>query len=80
MSRIYAILPMKETAVETIDEYVSSLNRELIRNIDVFGNCEHILSVVCLLEHVVSEDNHDIYRKEVLNCCNIVSRAGVVNV
>ena len=80
IGRIYAILPMKEEGAETVKEYIESLNRELVKNIDVFGPCEHILSVVCLLEHIISEDNHSVYRKEVLHCCSIMSRVGEADV
>lgn len=80
VGRIYAILPMKEEGVDTVNEYIETLNRELVKNIDIFGPCEHILSVVCLLEHLMSENDHAVYRKEVLHCCNIISRIGEANV
>lgn len=80
IGRIYAILPMKEEGANTVTEYIESLNRELVKNIDIFGPCEHILSVVCLLEHLISEDDHAVYRKEVLHCCSIMSRIGEANV
>lgn len=80
VGRIYAILPMKEEGVDTIVDYIESLNRELVKTIDVFDHCEHVLSVVCLLEHLITETDHGIYRKEVLHCCNIISRLGDANV
>lgn len=80
VNRIYAILPMKEEGVGTISEYVESLNRELIKTIDIFNNCERVISVVCLLENLVDETDHDSYRKEVLHCCNIISKLGDSNV
>lgn len=80
IGRVYAILPMKEEGVSTIDEYIMSLNRELIMNVSVFKNCEQILSVVCHLENIISEEHHEIYRKEILHCCNVISRIGDENV
>lgn len=80
INRIYAILPMKEEGVGTVDEYISSLNRELISQIDIFENCEKMLAVVCILEYIKTETEHDKYRKEVLHCCNIVSEVGEKNV
>lgn len=76
VNRIYAILPMKEEGVDTISDYIGNLNRELIKTIDIFNNCERVISVVCLLENLVDETNHEAYRKEVLHCCNIISKLG----
>ena len=79
VGKIYAILPMKEEGVPTVEEYISSLNRELIENINVFKQSECVLSVVCLLNNIIDEEDHSIYRKEVLHCCNIMSKAGELN-
>lgn len=76
VNRIYAILPMKEEGVDTIPDYIYSLNRELVEAIDVFDHCERILSVICILQSLVDENNHSQYRKEVLHCCNIVVALG----
>lgn len=76
VGKIYAILPMKEEGVPTVDEYVQSLNRELVENINVFKQSEHVLSVVCLLNNIIDEEDHSIYRKEVLHCCNIMAKVG----
>ena len=67
---------MKEEGVPTVDEYVQSLNRELVENINVFKQSEHVLSVVCLLNNIIDEEDHSIYRKEVLHCCNIMAKVG----
>jgi intergrase/recombinase len=67
---------MKEEKIDTIQEYIEGLNRELIQSLDMFENCERILSVVCILEGLIHECEHDIYRKDVLHCCNIISRLG----
>ena len=80
VNRIYAILPMKEEGIATTSEYIESLNRELIKTIDIFNNCERVISVVCLLENLINETDHDLYRKEVLHCCNIISKLGDSNV
>lgn len=76
VGKIYAILPMKEEGVPTVEEYINSLNRELVENINVFKQSEHVLSVVCLLNNIIDEEDHSIYRKEVLHCCNIMSKVG----
>lgn len=80
IGRIYAILPMKEEGSNTVTEYINSLNRELINTIGLFDHCEHIISVVCLLDWITTEENHTVYRKEILRCCNIISRIGGTNV
>ena len=80
INRIWAILPMKEENNETLNQYIESLNSELMMNISVFEKSEHIITVVCLLEHVMLETEHDVYRKEILRCCNILSRLGDLNV
>jgi len=73
IGRIYAILPMKEEDVPTIKEYISGLNRELVESLEVFGKCERVLSVVCLLNGVIEQTDHATYRKDILRCCNIIS-------
>lgn len=80
IGKIYSILPMKEEKVSTVPEYIESINRELIKTIDIFEHCERVLTVVCLLESLINEENHDVYRKEVLHCCNIIARLGEKNV
>lgn len=76
IGRIYAILPMKEENVSTVKEYVESLNRELVEHIEVFNRSERVLSVVCILNGLIKETDHSIYRKEVLRCCNIMAELG----
>lgn len=76
IGRIYAILPMKEENVSTVKEYIEALNRELIEHIEVFKRSERILAVVCILNGLIYETEHSVYRKEVLRCCNIVSEIG----
>lgn len=80
INRIWAILPMKEENSNTLEQYIESLNSELMMNISIFEKSEHIITVICLLEHVMIESDHDVYRKEILRCCNILSRLGDVNV
>lgn len=74
IGRIYAILPMKEENSETVGEYIDNLNRELIESLDVFARCERVVSVVCLLNGVAGETDHDVYRKLILKCCNILAK------
>ena len=76
IGRIYAILPMKEENVPTVKEYIEALNRELVEHIEVFNKSERILAVVCILNGIKYEQNHSIYRKEVLRCCKIISEIG----
>lgn len=80
INRIWAILPMKEENSSTLEQYIESLNSELMMNISVFEKSEYIITVICLLEHVMIEQDHDVYRKEVLRCCNMLSRLGDKNV
>ena len=80
VNRIWALLPMKEESSDTIQQYVENLNRELIMNVDIFERCERVLTVVNLLESVTNEDNHEIYRKTIFRCCNIISGLGDKNV
>lgn len=80
INRIWAILPMKEENSNTLEQYIESLNSELMMNISIFEKSEHIITVICLLEHVMIESDHDVYRKEILRCCNILSRLGDLNV
>ena len=80
INRIWAILPMKEEDSNTLEQYIESLNSELMMNISIFEKSEHIITVICLLEHVMIESDHDVYRKEILRCCNILSRLGDLNV
>lgn len=80
VNRIYAILPMKEENNITLEDYVDCLNRELMQNLHIFEHSEHVVSVVCLLSGVVNEIDHKKYRKEILRCCNIISRLGDDNV
>lgn len=76
INRIYAILPMKEEGVATTTDYIENLNRELINNLEIFEQCERVISVVCILEGLIKETDHEQYRKAVLHCCNVISRLG----
>lgn len=80
INRIYAILPMKEEEVETIAEYINILNRELLSNLEVFNECEKVISVVCVLDSIIAEQEHSVYRRAILNCCNTIARLGDSNV
>lgn len=76
VNRVWALLPMKEESSDTIQQYVENLNRELVMNVDIFERCERVLTVVCLLESVAKESDHDIYRRDILRCCRIISGLG----
>lgn len=73
ISRIYAILPMKEEGIVSVPDYISNLNVELIEHYKIFNNCEKMLAVVCILENIKEESKHDIYRRQVLHCCNLIA-------
>ena len=75
LDNIFAFLDYKKT-----NEIGNFLKENSTVNISVFEKSEHIITVVCLLEHVMLETEHDVYRKEILRCCNILSRLGDSNV
>lgn len=79
INRIFKTLPLKEEEISTINDHIDSLNSELfgfsvLCNNDI--DAATLISVVNLLEHVRIEAEHKKYRREILKCCNLVSKVG----
>ena len=78
IDRIFKLLPLKEEDCETIDQYIDSLNHELagMASSMIQEEATVILSIIHLLNHVKVENEHKIYRRDILKCCSLMKKVG----
>ena len=77
ISRIWVLLPLKEESCSTLREKIERLCRELHGMLE--SNSQHsdyIITVMHLLENLITEDDFSAYRSDVLRCCELVKKFG----
>lgn len=71
-NRIFKILPMYEEECETLNEYVSSINREIFGNSKIFF-CGGLLVVTGTLEGL-NYDSHKDIKSDVFKMCDLIKK------
>jgi hypothetical protein len=78
IDKVYKILPMKEQNNITLHEYLESLQRELIGNIDLIIKLKedrNFLSLMSKIQYLIdNEYDNTICKKEVFSCINIIEK------
>lgn len=74
INQIWKILPYKENNYEDIDTYITSLLFRISGLNELLYNPPELITVMSLLETVRTESEHKMYRKAILDCCNIIKR------
>lgn len=76
IDRIWLLIPLKEEKCPTIPSYIERINRELCGMMKFTAkHDEYIMSVVSLLENLITEKNFNTYRHDVLRCCELIEKA-----
>lgn len=75
VGRIYLIIPLKEEGCPTLKEHIERINRELHGMVELAGSCSpHVMTIICLLENLLNEDNFETFRHDVFRCCDLASK------
>jgi hypothetical protein len=78
INKVYKILPMKEQNNITLHEYLESLQRELIGNIDLIIKLKEdndFLSLMSKIQYLTSNEYDNIIcKKEVFSCISIIEK------
>lgn len=76
--RFFKILPISENQPETLYDYMSSLQLELIGNSNLIEKIKHdsqFLSLIGTLQYLIdNECSHKIIKREVLKCTSITQK------
>lgn len=76
IDKVWLLIPLKEEGCATLDSYIERTNRELSGMMNCLVNHEeYILTVMCLLENLKTEDDFDIYKHDVFRCCELIKKA-----
>lgn len=78
IGRVWKILPMSEENNKHLKEYMESLQRELIGNMNLVEDLKYdgyFITLLNKIEFLISEEyNHAIMRKEIFECIDIVEK------
>jgi hypothetical protein len=78
IGKIYKILPMTEEGNIHLKEYMESLQRELIGNMNLVEDLKYdgyFITLLNKIEFLINEKyDHTICRKEVFECINIIKK------
>jgi len=78
IGRVWKILPMTEEKDIHLKEYMESLQRELIGNMNLVEELKYdgyFITLLNKIEFLINEKyDHDICRKEVFECINIINK------
>lgn len=83
INRIWCLIPLREENCKTIRKNIERINRELNGLLSVnLHDDKYLITIINLLENIIDEDDFQIYRADVLRCCELVKRldGGDVNV
>lgn len=76
VDKIYILIPLKEENCPTLQNYIERLNRELCGMMEfVAGHEDYVLTTICLLENLITEENFNIFKHDVFRCCELISKA-----
>ena len=77
INRIWCLIPLREEKCTTINKNIERINRELIGFIDVAGDEQkYVITVIHLLENLADEKDFNVYRSDVLRCCELIGKIG----
>lgn len=77
INRVWCLIPLREEKCPTIHQNIERLNRELNGLIDVCGDQnKYIISIIHLLENSLHEENFQVYRSDILRCCELIKKIG----
>lgn len=78
VGRVWKILPMTEEDSKHLKEYMESLQRELIGNMNLIEDLKYdgyFITLLNKIEYLINEDyTHEVCRKEVFECVDIVKK------
>ena len=78
IGRVWKILPMSEEDSAHLKEYMESLQRELIGNMNLVEDLKYdgyFITLLNKIEYLISEEySHEICRKEVFECISIIEK------
>lgn len=78
IGRVWKILPMWEENNKDLQSYMEGLQRELIGNMNLVEELKYdgyFITLLNKLEYLINEEyTHDICRKEVFECIDIVEK------
>lgn len=75
VGRIYLIVPLKEENCPTLKEHIERINRELYGLMElVDSDSPYVITMVCLLENLINEDDFNVLRHDVFRCCDLASK------
>lgn len=79
VNRFYKILPLTENKCETVNEYMLSLQRELLGCQSLFvalGNDDQYISILSLLQYLIEHQDEDFrnVRKEIFQVINVLNK------
>ena len=76
IDRIWLLIPLKEEDCPTLQKNIERLNRELCGMTNLVAkHDEYIISAICLLENLLTENDFKTYKHDVFRCCELVSKA-----
>lgn len=80
INRVWCLIPLREEKCPTINQNIERLNRELHGLIGVCGEQnKYIISIIHLLENSLNEDDFQVYRSDILRCCELIKKIGGAN-
>ncbi len=80
IGKIYKILPMKENSVETLKQYLESLQVELVGVaglVELLKYDSQYISVMAIIQYFISNYNNcDLltYKREIFKCINLINK------
>lgn len=78
IGRVWKILPMTEEGNLHLREYMESLQRELIGNMNLVEELKfdgYFITLLNKIEFLISQKyNHDVCRKEIFECIDIINK------
>ena len=77
IDRVWCLIPLREEKCQTINQNIERLNRELNGLIDVCDKeNKYIFTIIHLLENSLHEEDFQVYRSDILRCCELIKKIG----
>ena len=77
MGRVWKLIPMREEASYTLCSYIKRLQREVTALTEI-SSCANsnpdVITLACLINGISSTIDFEVYKSDVLRCCNIIEK------
>lgn len=77
IAKVWKMIPMHEKGTTSLPKYIESISREFVGQkelVDELKNNEEFLTILCVMESLLNQNDFTIFRSDVFKTINLIER------